>query len=713
MGSLSSVQPAAAPPAPWLDPLSPDRILPLPLLHVLDQNATDCIEYLRTLWTPPVVLPLADWAEQNIVLSSEYAALSTNLRLYHWQREIFNTFTDPSVEETVLMVGTQLVKTLMIQCAIAYVVKEDPGPILLVEPKEDDAKAFSKERLSPMLRDCACLKGRLSESIRDGNTLLFKEFSGGSLSLVGAIAPGNLARRSIRYLFADEIDKYPASAGNEGDPLKIAYQRMATFGTRKKSILTCSPTMAGFSRIGKAYAVSDQRKYHVPCHSHSCGQFQVLKWSQVRWDAALSLEKQPDSAFYECFHCRAPWTDLQRKNSCQKGRWIADKPFAGRAGFWISRLYSPWEDLSSHVRQFIESEGDDRQRKVFVNTVLAELWEEKGLLPDFKRLFNRREEYSFGNHAIIPQRGLFLTAFVDVQDNPARLEVEVRAWGRYRESWSIGYWIIQAWSNEDVPQLLPVSSPELWAKLDQLVLQRNWQHESGNMLPIMAMGIDTGNRPKPVYEFALSHAQCVFNPARGLDIVAPRTVVPTKGNDDSLKILSNVSKESAASKRQGVRILLVGTHCAKQEIYDDLREVWSKPDGSLGGAPVPRCFHFPAYELPYFEGLTAEVRLTKEDGKIVWEKRGPRNEPLDLAVGNRAMAALYGMDRNMYKDAWWAPLEAMVRPLAVSDETAVSPVVPVGSTPPQPSFEPAAPAYPPVQNPTTRPVRAIRGRFIP
>ena len=302
MGSLSPSQPLAAPaapPAPWLDPLSPDRVLPLPLLHVLDANATDCIEYLRTLWTPPVVLPLADWAEANIVLSSEYAALSTNLRLYHWQREVFNSFTDPAVSETVIMVSTQLMKTLMIQCAIAYVVKEDPGPILLVEPKEDDAKAFSKERLSPMLRDCACLKGRLSESIRDGNTLLFKEFSGGSLSLVGAIAPGNLARRSIRYLFADEIDKYPASAGNEGDPLKIAYQRMATFGTRKKSILTCSPTMAGLSRIGKAYAVSDQRKYHVPCPH--CGQFQVLRWSQVRWDASLSLETPARFRFLRVF----------------------------------------------------------------------------------------------------------------------------------------------------------------------------------------------------------------------------------------------------------------------------------------------------------------------------------------------------------------------------------------------------------------------------
>jgi phage terminase large subunit GpA-like protein len=174
-----------------------------------------------------------------------------------------------------------------------------------------------------------------------------------------------------------------------------------------------------------------------------------------------------------------------------------------------------------------------------------------------------------------------------------------------------------------------------------------------------------------------------------------------------MKILSAVSKESAASKRQGVRILIIGTHCAKQEIYDALREVGAKPDGTLGGAHVPRCFHFPAYELPYFEGLTAEVRLTKDDGKIVWEKRGARNEPLDLAVGNLAMASLYGMDRNMYKDSWWAPLEAMVRPLAVQDETiSAPPVAPVGSTPPQPQLQPL-----PTPNPARSTVRPVRGRF--
>jgi phage terminase large subunit GpA-like protein len=80
-------------------------------------------------------VPLAQWAEENIVLSPEYSAQTGPLCLCPWQREILNAFSDPSIQEIVIMAGGQSVKTLMIMAAIAYVISEDPGPILLVEPK--------------------------------------------------------------------------------------------------------------------------------------------------------------------------------------------------------------------------------------------------------------------------------------------------------------------------------------------------------------------------------------------------------------------------------------------------------------------------------------------------------------------------------------------------------------------------------------------------
>jgi phage terminase large subunit GpA-like protein len=638
-----------------------------------------CSSLLSLALTPPTRLTLSQWSERNIILSSEYAARSSELRLFGWQREIFDAFTDPRVQDIVMMCGTQLVKTLLAQCALAYVICEDPGPVLLVEPTDTDAKDFSRERLAPMIRDCPCLHGKISASFTatessgtgTSNRLQAKDFPGGNLSLVGAGAPGNLARRTIRYLFCDEIDKYKGDIKEEGDPINLAWERTATFGSRRKRILCCSPTIAGRSRIGKAYKASDQRRPYVPCWK--CGEYQTLHFfpdtgGGVRFDSSVPREKQAETAYYQCSnaHCAARWDDIQRVQSCEKAEWRSHAPFKGSAGFWISHLYSPWKKLSDIVQTFLDSKDDRAAYKTFINTNLALEWQEDGETPDAELLYARREGYPFGSAAVIPARGLFLTAAVDVQDSPPRLEVEVKAWGRGRENWSVFYDIIQVFAQNGHP--LPVTSRELWDKLDAEVLQRNWTHESGHTLPIRAMAIDTGNRPKPVYEFARRHPQLSYGPA-GIKLHSARTVIPIKGTPDPLRVISSISKEDMSRKRQGVRIIGVGTVCAKQEIYDTLRHVLPKPDGSLSGAPVPACYHFPYYDLVYFEGLCSEVRIEKENGKIVYEKRGARNEPIDLSCYNRAAAACAGIDR--FSDAQWRTLEEALSPACLTSSASV------------------------------------------
>src|ERR1041385_4521691 len=223
------------------------------------------IAALARLWSPPEGLPLSDWAERNIVLSSEYAAHPGGLELFNWQREIFDSFTDPTINEIVLMTATQLIKTMFIQSCIAYAIAAEPGPILVGEPNTTDAQTFSRERLSPMIRDCPVLAQRIrpSKSRDSDNTIEFKKFPGGSISLVGTITPGALARRTIRYFFGDEIDKWQASAGKEGDPVSLGRARTLWFKSRRKVVLTCSPTTKGASRISRAYDASDQRKPYV------------------------------------------------------------------------------------------------------------------------------------------------------------------------------------------------------------------------------------------------------------------------------------------------------------------------------------------------------------------------------------------------------------------------------------------------------------------
>jgi phage terminase large subunit GpA-like protein len=674
-------------------------------------TVAELIPQWSQLWAPPETLSLSAWAESHLCLSSEYSARSGPISLYGFQRGILDAFTDDRTEQIVCMMSTQMFKTLMQQIIVAYCIAEQPAPILIVQPTDTDAKTFSKERLEPMIRDNPFLKSIVAESgAGHEGTILQKQFPGGSVSLVGSQAPGNLARRSIRVLLLDELDKYPDSAGKEGDPTKLAIERTATFGSRRKIVMCCSPTTEN-SRIARAYEDTDQRQPWVPCPV--CGVFQVLQFRAtnesagcVWWDNTLpTVEQRAASARYQCANidCNAKWNDLQRWDTCKLVQWRSRKPFAGKAGFHISHLYSPFKKLSEIVENFISAKDNNRIQdlKVFINTNLAETWKESGQVPDETLLYARRESYPFGlEDAVIPARALFLTCGVDVQDD--RLEYEIVGWGKGKESWSIAYGVIQVFAPNGHPY--PATSPELWAKLETDVLQREFPHEMGTTMPIRLMAIDTGYKPQLVYDYTAKHPQPMHNMATGLRIHAVRSVVPVKGTDEALQIIDSISKEDAARKRQNVRIIHIGTHAVKQELFDSLRYV--KPDGAN---PVPNCCHFPEYEFTYFQGVCSEVRIEK-GSKVTWEKKNNvRNEPLDCRVYARAAATICGLDRFTPRD--WERLEASLgvkpveKPVEIGQDIGQAPPAPVPVQPvaPQPQRAP--------QPQQRRPGRRVRGRF--
>ncbi|HUQ90900.1 MAG TPA: terminase gpA endonuclease subunit, partial [Bryobacteraceae bacterium] len=605
-------------------------------------NPDGLIEDWSKLWLPRQKLSLSEWAEQNFILSSEYAGTTAQLTLFGWQREIFDSFTDPRVQQIVLMTGTQLVKTLFLQAALAYVIAEQPGPVLLVQPKDVDANTFSKERLSPMFRDIPVLRNIIGDAkSRDGtNTIEYKAFPGGTLSLVGANAPGNFARRTIRYLFCDETDKYQPT--KEGDQISLGIERTAWFRTRRKIVLTCSPTVDGRSRIQQAYGQSDQRKPWVPCAA--CGQFQVLGWPQVKWEAG-----KPGTARYQCVNpeCGERWHDTARWAACERTEWRGEQEFQGTAGFWISHLYSPVKTLEEIVAQFLKQKGERSTLQVFVNTTLAETFRDEGERPQWEVLKGRAEEYPINDEAVVPARASFLTAAVDFQRE--WLNVELKAWGRGKESWSLGMWRVEEYDGKGNP--LQTSDPKYREWL-RVFLHRTWKHESGADLPILVETLDTGERPDPVYEFARESISPAYGPA-GARVISPRTVVPIKGasQDQHSRLIVAVSQESAARKRRGVRIVSVGGGYAKGEFYGALA-LRRNADGSY---PSGYC-HFPkAYDDSVFQGYCSEERVVHASGTVEWVKVYERNEPLDCHVYNRAAAELVGISG--FNESHWLKLE--------------------------------------------------------
>ena len=241
-------------------------------------------EAIRTALKPPPKLTVSKWADQYRELSSESSAeagkWSTSRAEY--QRGMMDAISDPDIENVVLMTAAQIGKTEIINNVVGFHIHQDPAPMLVVQPTLEMAQTWSKDRLAPAIRDTPVLSEKIGDprSRDSGNTTLHKVFSGGHVTSCGANSPSSLASRPCRIILCDEVDRYPISAGTEGDPVALARKRSSTFWNRK-IILVSTPTEKGASRIEDAYGESDQRKYFVPCPD--CGEHQELKWSNVQW----------------------------------------------------------------------------------------------------------------------------------------------------------------------------------------------------------------------------------------------------------------------------------------------------------------------------------------------------------------------------------------------------------------------------------------------
>ena len=291
-----------------------------------------------SLIKPPPHLKISQWADKFRHLSTESSSEAGKFETARaiFQKEIMDSINDPAITEVVVMSCSQIGKTEILLNAIGYYIHYAPAPILIVQPTLEMARAWSQDRLAPMIRDSNILKAKVADvkSKDSGNTVLHKVFEGGHITACGANSPASLASRPIKIVLCDEIDRYPPTAGSEGDPVMLAKRRSATFWD-SKLVLTSTPTVKGASAIESAYEDSDQRLFYVPCHK--CNKKQTLKWSQVKWE-----KDKPETARYICEHCEKKWTDVERVANISKGKWKATQLFNGRAGFRLNGLYSVW-----------------------------------------------------------------------------------------------------------------------------------------------------------------------------------------------------------------------------------------------------------------------------------------------------------------------------------------------------------------------------------
>ncbi len=558
--------------------------------------------FLRAL-TPPPDYTVSQWADEYRFLSREASAEAGKWHTARaeYQRGIMDAVKNH--EQVVIMSSAQVGKTEILNNVVGFFMHTDPCPMMMVQPTVEMAETWSKDRLAPMLRDTPVLQGLVAKvKSRDSqNTILKKNFPGGYITVSGANSAPSLASRPVRILVCDEVDRFPDSAGSEGDPISLVRKRVETFWNRRE-IFVSTPTVKGSSRIESLYEETDQRKYLVPCPH--CLREQEITWGKIIWDKDESGNHLPHTAYMQCEHCQQKIDERDKPWMISKGRWEATGiSRGGSAGFHINELYSPWVRWSKTVKEFLKARRDPLLLMVWTNTSLGQSFERSEV--------SLVQEHEFSPHCdfdpeSMPPGAYVITAGVDVQED--RLEIEIVAWGPGEESWSLEY--------RQIP-----GSPALgstWEML-QAELDRTWTNEHGTFGIVCAF-IDSGGH----------HTDYVYSFVRTRQV---NRIFAIKGSSTPG---SPIIGRQSSGNRQGVHLVHIGTDTAKDLIYSRIMV----EDAGAG------YMHFP-FDRPesYFQGLTAERPVKKYKRgyvQIVWEKTRPRNEPLDCRV--YATAALKMLD---------------------------------------------------------------------
>ena len=627
---------------------------------------------VRALWKPPPRLALSDWADASFTLPPGDA----NAGRWHtlpYQRGIMDAISDPAIERVSVMKSARVGYTKCFCAAIGYYIEHDPCPILVVQPTIEDARKHSKEDVAPMLATVPALEGLISAPrTRDSdNTILDKLFRGGSLSLVGANSPRGFRRTSRRVVIFDEVDGYPHSAGTEGDPIELGIRRTEYYWNRK-ILAGSTPTTAGYSVIERLFEAGDQRRYWVPCPT--CGVFQVLRFPNLKWP-----EGQPERAYLVCAENGCVIEHKSKRTMIEGGEWRADKPehfteHNRHASFhvWAGYSYSPNATWGQLALEFIKAKrGGTLTLRTFVNTVLGEVWQDRGEAPEWEPLMRRREAYPIGT---APLGVLLLTAGVDVQKD--RLVYEVVGWGRGKVSWSVDYGV------------LPGDTADLdkgpWVQLDAL-LARSFRHAGGVQMPITVLAVDSGYNTQQVYHWARRYPMSRVIAVKG-QVGAGGALIGSPNPVD-------LSDRGRKLKR-GYKVWPVVSGIAKSELYGWLRLMPPLPGE---GAVAPGFCHFPEYAEDYFRELTAEQLIPHRTAKgfvmLDWTLiEGRQNHALDCRVYARAAAAIVGLDR--FRESDWQTLEAATgqqpkpEPPPVLPPPIAPPALSPGGLPPRPGWIP-------------------------
>lgn len=537
---------------------------------LVSQYQKDALQYLR----PPENITVSEWAEKYRVLDSKSSAMPGPWRndKTPYLAGVMDEFCNFDTEEIALVKATQLGGTESLFNMLGWIIQQDPSPTMLVYPSDILGESISVNRFQPMLRASEPLRQRWREN---DSSKLELQFDGMYLTIVGSNSPANLASRPVRFLFLDEVDKYPGATKKEADPIKLARERTKTFHNRK-IFMTSTPTLKS-GHIWQALEDADVVKhFFVPCPH--CEKYIELKWSQVTFpnEDGMSYMDRAELANYVCQECGSVITDQDKPKMLRFGEWRVvqqNAAMARKVAFWINTLYSPFVRWSEIAREFLLSKDNPDTFQNFTNSWLAEPWEDTKLKTNADTVMERQTEMP---EFVVPEWAKILTGGVDVQENC--LYWSIRAWGNYLTSQNIAHG--QAFSFAEVERIMNLQ----YSKAD------------GTAMVVQLALIDSGDNTDAVYDFCASNSDWAL---------------PSKGSSHPMTThfkLSTVNKTD--SRAYGMKLVMIDTDKYKDMIAGRMK----KNNGSGSWMVYQGC------DREYAEQVTAEHKVNVRSGQHTVQK---------------------------------------------------------------------------------------------
>ncbi|HSW63654.1 MAG TPA: terminase gpA endonuclease subunit [Dissulfurispiraceae bacterium] len=578
----------------------------------------------RLAWQPPEALTVSECADKYRVLRRSAKSGQWETDFQPFLRGIMDAFAVPSVEEIWFMKPSQVGGTEALLNMLLYAVLQDCGDSLVVLPTEDLAREIATDRFDLMVDDCDRMKAMLS-TIEGENIKLKKTFSGMTVYFAWAGSPTALASRPIRYLFLDEIDKYPAFTGDEASPLSLAKERTESYRLSRKIVYMSTPTTETKYIYQGESTCAARFRYFVPCPH--CGHRQMFDFKNVMFGTERDSRIVERIAWYECESCAGQIYNDSKRDMVLRGEWVdinsslkyeecmrENQP--RRVGFQLSRLYSVQHSFGAVAAEFLDSKSHPERLMNWRNSWMAEVWSER---VETKTIMQLQENVSPLEQLTCPRDSIALTCGID--QGQRGFWFTVIAWQRDMTCHLVHYGFLTAW--EDLTKLV-------WENTYQI--EGEEENDEGEMLymKIWRSAIDTGGSRYEGDDMTQTEAAYAW-----LRQFGRGRVFGFKGASGRIKSgrrmhISKIDKTPANKPIPGgLSLLLVDTPSVKEAIHFRL-EIEPAHSGRF-------TFHHGTGE-DYMKHLHAEEKRRNRKGLYEWVKISNNNHLLDATVIAFALA---------------------------------------------------------------------------